>query len=66
MLLKAKARKFVQRGSLCPARKLLVTAALVRKNAFLTAQSCSAKQLDSRLVSLQIDLKISAHHTGAQ
>ncbi len=34
--------------------------------AFLTAQSCSAKQADSRLVSLQIDLWVFAQHTCLQ
>jgi hypothetical protein len=37
-----------------------------KQNAFLTAQSCSAKQADNRLVSLQIDLWVFAEHTGVQ
>ena len=47
----------------------LITNALQHKskqNAFLTSQSCSAKQVDSRLVSLHIDLWVFAQHTCLQ
>ena len=39
---------------------------LSKQNAFLTAQTCFAKQADSRLVSLQIDLWVFAQHTCLQ
>ena len=37
-----------------------------KQYAFLAAQTCSAKQADSRLVSLQIDLWVFAQHTCLQ
>ncbi len=51
------------------ALQCLITNALQhwsKQNAFLAAQTCSAKQADSRLVSLQIDLWVFAQHTCLQ
>ncbi len=51
----------------CLVLQSLITTALLQwlgQNAFLTAQSCSAKQADSRLVSLQIHLWVLALDTS--
>ncbi len=53
----------------CLVLQSLITTALLQclgPNAFLTAQSCSAKQADSRLLSLQIDLWVIAQHICVQ
>ena len=53
----------------CLVLQSLITIALLQclgQNAFLTAQSCSAKQVVNMLLSLQVDLWVFAQHTGVQ